>query len=89
MFQFIRCLGVYPAGALVLLNNKRIAVVETVNTVAMDKPIVRVVYDTESQSEVEPYLVDLEAKTGKVSIEKAVDPAQTNLDLQALLRTAF
>lgn len=89
VFQFIRCLGVYPAGALVLLNNKRIAVVETVNTVAMDKPIVRVVYDTESQSEVEPYLVDLEAKTGKVSIEKAVDPAQTNLDLQALLRTAF
>ncbi len=89
VFQFIRCLSVYPAGCLVLLNNKRIAVVESVNPDAMDKPVVRVVYDVEKKALVEPFLLDLKAKSDSVAIEKAVDPAQTQLDLQGLLRSAL
>ncbi|BFM09055.1 HD-GYP domain-containing protein [Halioxenophilus aromaticivorans] len=89
VYQFIRCLSVYPSGCLVLLNNQRIAVVQSVNPDAMDKPVVTVVYDVKKKAALEPFELDLLAKQDEVCIEKAVDPAQTKLDLQALLNSAI
>lgn len=89
VLQFIRSLSVYPCGALVLLDTQQIAVVESVNPEVMDKPIVRVVYDAAKQMLREPFVVDLNSQDNKAVIVKAIDPDQSELDLQAVLQAAF
>jgi len=89
VYQFIRCLSVYPAGALVQLSNHRIALVESVNPDTMDKPIVRVLYDLTKQAVLHPYKVDLASPACDFRIEKAIDPTQVHIDVQELMAAAF
>lgn len=78
---FIRCLGIYPVGSMVMLESGRLAVVVEQNPSNMLMPTVKAFYDTRKLAYIEPVVrIDL-AKTGAdrvvshESSEKwAVDP---------------
>ena len=61
---FIRTLGVFPVGTLVLLESGHLAVVDEVNHENSLTPIVRVIYHTGRQQYVTPVIVDLSRKIG-------------------------
>lgn len=79
---FVRCLGVYPPGTIVLLANGAIAMVATVNTAHPMLPTV-VVYDPEIPKE-EAILIDM-ALEMDTNIVKAIRPGQVPRDIYSYL----
>ncbi|MBF0508028.1 MAG: DUF3391 domain-containing protein [Deltaproteobacteria bacterium] len=70
---FIRCLGVYPPGSIVALNNGAIGLVISVNAVDPLYPSV-LIYDPDIPKE-EAIIVDLKEETD-LKVEKSVRPAK-------------
>ena len=70
---FIRCLGVYPPGTLVLLSNGMLGVVTSVNSAHLLKPTV-MVYDA-ALAHGETILVDLDIDS-EVTVSKTIRPQQ-------------
>ncbi|MCX9156381.1 HD-GYP domain-containing protein [Niveibacterium sp. 24ML] len=70
---FIRCMGVYPPGSIVVLSNETIGMVVSVNSTRPLKPTV-LVYDPAVPKE-EAILVDLEQEA-EVSIARTLKPQQ-------------
>lgn len=56
---FIRCLGIYPSGSLVLLQSGRLAVVTQQHEENLLKPTVNVFFSTRSNTYIPPQTVDL------------------------------
>jgi len=61
---FIRTVGIYPVGTLVLLESGHLAVVDEVHHENLLSPVVRVIYHTGRQQYVAPVEVDLSRKVG-------------------------
>jgi HD-GYP domain-containing protein (c-di-GMP phosphodiesterase class II) len=61
---FVRTLGVFPVGTLVLLESGHLAVVDEVNHENSLTPIVRVIFHTGRQQYVTPVRVDLSRRVG-------------------------
>lgn len=79
--QFIKCLGVYPVGSLVLLSNERLAMVIEQNDSPLT-PVVKVFYSVRNSHYLTPKDIDLSSdKTVKVS--KAAIPSDYNIDINA------
>ncbi len=57
--QFIRCIGIYPTGTLVRLNNGWLAVVTEQNTADLLKPAVRAFFCSEARGHIAPVDIDL------------------------------
>lgn len=53
--QFIQCLGIYPVGTLVALNNGFIGVVLEQNKQSVMQPIVRLIYDLKKKRTIKPF----------------------------------
>lgn len=68
---FIKCMGIYPVGSLVKLNNERIAMVVTQNEDKPLSPVVKIFYSLRGNHYIQPKDIDLSADT-TVRIEKAV-----------------
>lgn len=56
---FMRCVGIYPVGTLVLLESGRLAVVVEPHETSLLTPKVNVFYSTKSQTYIKPETVDL------------------------------
>lgn len=56
---FIRCIGVYPVGSLVLLSNKCIGLVTKSNKKAPTSPVVKLFYSLVGHHFISPYVIDL------------------------------
>lgn len=82
MSTFVRCMGVYPPGTIVVLSNGAIAMVVSVNTTKPLRPVV-LVFDPAVPKE-EAIVVDLEAESD-VSITKTMRPQQLSSDAFAYL----
>lgn len=82
MSTFVRCMGVYPPGTIVVLSNGAIAMVASVNTTKPLRPVV-LVYDPSVPKE-EAIVVDLEVEQD-VSITKTMRPQQLSSDAHAYL----
>jgi putative nucleotidyltransferase with HDIG domain len=84
VFQaFVRSLGIYPVGSLVLLSNGRLAVVVEQSPRSLLKPIVKTVYSTRSQEPLVPERIDLSAPGCTIELVQREDPARwqiPNLD---------
>ena len=79
--QFIRCLGVYPVGSLVLLSNERLAMVLEQKDSPLT-PLVKVFYSVRNSHYLTPRDIDLPVdKT--VSIVKAVIASDYKIDVNA------
>ena len=61
---FVRTVGIYPVGTLVLLESGHLAVVDATHAENTLTPIVRVIYHTGRQQYVAPVTVDLARKFG-------------------------
>lgn len=77
IFQaFVRSLGIYPIGSLVLLNSRKLAVVVDQSKTSLLKPLVKTVFSTVSEQRVLPELIDLSAPGCRHAIESREDPAK-------------
>jgi HD-GYP domain-containing protein (c-di-GMP phosphodiesterase class II) len=79
--KFIKCLGVYPVGSLVILNNQHIALVIKNSAENALKPKVKSFYSISHAEYVAPKLIDLASHTCKFHIIKPTLPEHYRLDL--------
>jgi len=56
---FIRCIGIYPVGTLVLLESGRLGVVIEINEINLLTPKLNVFFSTKSNTYVAPQEIDL------------------------------
>lgn len=83
--QFIKCLGVYPVGTLVLLSNQRLALVIERNAEQPLKPKVKVFYHATARHYLDVKLLDL-AKAGcSDTIESVVEPRDYGIELEPFI----
>jgi len=60
VFQaFVKCIGIYPTGALVRLSSGRLGVVLDQSAKSLLTPVVKVFFSTKSQTFIQPEVVDL------------------------------
>jgi HD-GYP domain-containing protein (c-di-GMP phosphodiesterase class II) len=85
VYQFIRCMGVYPVGTLVELSNKKLAVVQQVNLKKPNFPVVKIFYDQKSRSYEKSLPVDLAESNSGVSVIKARAPESIKIKVKDLI----
>ena len=85
MYDFIRCISVYPVGSLVQLDNKTLAVVVETHWRYPHSPTVRVAYDLEQQQEVTGQLLNLCHGENDIAIVAVEDPELYSINLSAYL----
>ena len=79
--QFIKCMGVYPTGSLVKLNNGILAVVIAQNSASPIKPLVKAIYNSKNKSYIEPKMVDLSKTKLDIKIVKYEDPNDFDINI--------
>ncbi|QXB54670.1 HD-GYP domain-containing protein [Aeromonas sp. FDAARGOS 1415] len=79
--KFIKCMGVYPVGTLVMLSNQRLAIVMQRNEQQPLKPVVKVIYHAAHRHYLEVQWLDLARSGGQESIENTVDPKEFDINL--------
>lgn len=82
---FVRCIGIYPVGALVRLHSERLAVVTQQNEADLLHPSVRVFFDAKARRLVFPETLHLGAGAGSDRIVRHEDPAAWGIDPMAHL----
>ena len=83
MKEFMRCVGIYPVGTLVLLESGRLAVVVEPHETSLLTPKVNVFYSTKSQAYIKPETIDLARGLGFGGGDKIVgheSPKKWNVD---------
>ncbi|HHP0463232.1 TPA: HD-GYP domain-containing protein [Vibrio harveyi] len=78
VYKFINCIGVYPVGSIVQLNDGRVGIVWTSNDSQPLKPIVKCFYSRKYKRYIDVAMVDL--KNSSHSVEKAVAPSSLEVD---------
>ncbi|BEE17085.1 phosphodiesterase [Aeromonas enteropelogenes] len=79
--KFIKCMGVYPVGTLVMLSNQRLAIVMQRNEQQPLKPVVKVIYHATQRHYLEVQWLDLAKSNVQESIESTVDPKEYGINL--------
>jgi hypothetical protein len=77
--QFIRCVGIYPVGTLVLLESGMLSVVLNHGEINLLQPTVRIVFDTKKMQYVTPYDIDLAQGGSEDMIESYESPDKWNI----------
>jgi len=85
VLRFIRAMGVYPVGSLVLLSNKRVAVVIKNHTVEAAKPVVKVFYSLSAKAYITPQTINLATPHNELTINKPILAEQYGLDIDKSL----
>jgi hypothetical protein len=84
VFQaFIKSIGIYPVGSLVMLSSSRLAVVVEQSEKSLLAPRVKVFFSTKSQTHIVPELIDLSRPSATEKIISHEDAAKwgiKNLD---------
>jgi putative nucleotidyltransferase with HDIG domain len=70
---FIRSIGIYPTGALVQLESKRLGVVVEQNEKSLLEPVVRIFYHAGQQHYIPPEIVDLAKSQDRVASFESFD----------------
>lgn len=81
--EFIRCIGIYPVGSLVILESGRMGVVVEQSDASLLTPTVNVFFNTKSQTYIKPESVNLARKLGFGGGDRIVrheDPKKWNID---------
>lgn len=82
---FIRCIGLYPIGSLVLLESGRLGVVVETNDQEQRLPVVRVMYHTRFRMPITVETIDLARAGNQDRIVRAVDPDDYKIDVRKFL----
>jgi len=83
--QFIRCIGLYPVGSLVLLDSGRLGVVVEINEEDQRLPVVRVMYHTKFRMPITLTTIDLSKPSSQDRILRSVDPDEYRIDVRKFL----
>jgi len=70
---FIRSMGIYPVGSLVMMDSGRLAVVIEASEKDQTRPIVKVVYSTRLKQYIPAEIIDLSKPISQDSIKSSVD----------------
>lgn len=85
VYDFIRCLSVYPVGTLVELSNGRAGVVIEANRRQAKQPVVRVFFNTRHNHQIEPQTYDLATKHADLEIVSTLDSRALGIDIRPFL----
>ncbi|MBZ0095720.1 MAG: HD-GYP domain-containing protein [Sulfuricella sp.] len=83
MHTFVRSIGIYPVGTLVMLESGRIGIVIEQREASLVQPLVRVVFNAKKEYYTKPEDVDLSKPLGKGGADKIVShesPAKWGID---------
>jgi HD-GYP domain-containing protein (c-di-GMP phosphodiesterase class II) len=83
--EFIRCVGLYPIGSLVLLESGRLGVVIETNEEDQRLPVVRIMYNTRFRMPITVDTLDLAKPGAQDRIVKSVDPDDYKIDVRKFL----
>ncbi|MEQ6885778.1 HD-GYP domain-containing protein [Salicola sp. Rm-C-2C1-2] len=83
--EFIRCIGIYPVGTVVLLESAKLGVVMETNPEDQRLPVLRVFYNTQFRQLIPIERLDLAAPGTQDQIVKAIDPRDHNLDVRRVM----
>ncbi|HYE41689.1 MAG TPA: HD-GYP domain-containing protein [Ramlibacter sp.] len=89
--EFIRCVGIYPVGTLVLLESGRLGVVTEPHETRLLEPKINVFFHTGRQAYITPTAIDLAKPFGKGGADRIVShesPAKWNVDPMRFLQIA-
>lgn len=78
---FMLCMGIYPVGSLVELSNNLLGLVWESNENDMQKPIVKVFYNTQYKKYYDVKIINL--AQDKLSIKRAVSPSEFDMDIDS------
>ncbi|WP_028766763.1 HD-GYP domain-containing protein [Shewanella fidelis] len=78
VYEFIRCIGVYPVGSLVQLSDGRIGIVWEANGRDVLHPKVKCFYSVKKRCYTKVEIVDL--KRSSFNIEKGISPSSLEID---------
>ncbi|WP_394129205.1 HD-GYP domain-containing protein [Shewanella maritima] len=78
VYEFIRCVGVYPVGSLVQLSDERVGIVWDSKDRDALHPIVKCFYSLKHKRYTEVAMVDL--KKSELNIERGVSPSSLDVD---------
>ena len=84
VYEFIRCIGVYPVGSLVQLSDFRVGVVWHHQEQTQLKPIVKCFFNAELQQLIPITFVDL-IQEAELSIEQGISPNKIPFDAHLFL----
>jgi len=78
VYEFIRCIGVYPVGSLVELSDGRVGIVWETEGRDVLHPVVKCFYSNKHKHYTEVALVDL--KKSELNIERGISPSSMSVD---------
>lgn len=82
VYEFIRCMSLYPVGTLVKLESGKLGIVVEANEKHIAKPKVKVFYHTKYQRHIEVETVDLARPNANDAIASAEKPEAHKIDIQ-------
>ena len=83
--QFIRCIGLYPVGSMVLLESGRLGAVVEANEQDQRLPVVRVMYHTKFRMPITVDTIDLAKPGTQDHILRSVDPDDYGIDIRKFM----
>lgn len=72
--RFIRCMGIYPVGSLVMLDSGRLAIVIEASESNQNQPMVKIIYHSKSSRYLPVEILDLSKPSVQDHIKCAVNP---------------
>ena len=83
--QFIQCLGLYPSGTLVALNNGFIGVVLEQSRNSIVQPVVRLIYDLKKKRTIKPFSdIDIGNDAQQTGLKVISDISKTKFSFHPL-----
>ena len=82
---FIRSMGIYPVGSLVLLDSGRLAVVIEASEKDQTRPIVKIIYHTRLKQFIPIKIIDLSKSSSQDHIKSAVSPDEWRIKISDFL----
>lgn len=83
--KFIRSMGIYPVGSLVLMASGRLAVVIEASEKDQSRPIVKVIYSTKMKQFIPIEIIDLTNSNTQDHIKSSVDPDKWRIKISDFL----
>jgi len=88
--KLVECMGLYPIGTLVQLNNGCIGFVKLVNHAHLGCPVVVTLFDSKNRKSMDRQVVDLldmkeKNLSNPISIDRVVSPNYWEFDLETCL----
>ena len=85
VYQFVRCMGIYPVGTLVELDNGRLGVVEQTDVKKPDSPIVKLFFDMKKRSYDAEQIINLADPDVELRIAKAHNPDEIKIKVKDVI----